>query len=138
MRCIKRIADIENVEELNDCKDELTDRFGHFPESVSNLMEIALIKSMAHEVYVTQLTYKKDKSCLKDKKPRDMITFMLYENAPFNINNIPLFLEGEGKRLKFETEGKPRFTYWLYDGETLFERIKELLEKMKVLLKERE
>ena len=134
----KRIADIENVEELNDCKDELTDRFGHFPESVSNLMEIALIKSMAHEVYVTQLTYKKDKSCLKDKKPRDMITFMLYENAPFNINNIPLFLEGEGKRLKFETEGKPRFTYWLYDGETLFERIKELLEKMKVLLKERE
>lgn len=61
-------------------------------------MEIALIKSMAHEVYVTQLTYKKDKSCLKDKKPRDMITFMLYENAPFNINNIPLFLEGEGKK----------------------------------------
>lgn len=134
----KRIADIENAAELNDCKDELCDRFGHFPESVSNLMEIALIKSMAHEVYVTQLTYKKDKSCLKDKKPRDIITFMLYENAPFNINNIPLFLNGEGKRLKFETEGKPRFTYRLYDGEMLFERIKELLEKMKVLLKESE
>lgn len=69
----KRIADIENVEELNDCKDELTDRFRAFSGIVSNLMEIALIKSMAHEVYVTQLTYKKDKSCLKDKKPRDMI-----------------------------------------------------------------
>lgn len=26
-----------------------------------------------------------------------MITFMLYENAPFNINNIPLFLEGRRK-----------------------------------------
>ena len=95
-------------------------------------------KRLQSFLHTWNLNRKKDKSCLKDKKPRDMITFMLYENAPFNINNIPLFLEGEGKRLKFETEGKPRFTYWLYDGETLFERIKELLEKMKVLLKERE
>ncbi len=134
----KRIADIENEAELNDCKDELCDRFGHYPDSVSNLMEIALIKAMAHEVYVTQLTYKRDTSGLRDKKPKDIITFMLYENAPFNINNIPIFMSGEGKHLKFDTEGKPRFIYRLQDGEELFARIKELLIKMKILLRESE
>ncbi len=130
----KRIAEIENNEELLDCQDELRDRFGHYPESVNNLMEIALIKAMAHSVYVTQVNYRKDKSCLKDKKPKEIITFKLYENAPFNINNIPKFMEGEGKRLQFESEGKPQFVYRLRKDEELFPRIKELLEKMKVLL----
>lgn len=130
----KRIADIENIYEMADCEDELKDRFGKYPEAVSNLMEIALIKGIAHSVYVTQVTHKKDKSSLKAKKPQDVITFMLYENAPYDINKIPLFLEGEGKRLSFETEGKPRFVYRLKDGEDLFTRIKELLNKMKILI----
>ena len=59
---------------------------------------------------------------------------MLYENSPFDINKIPLFLEGESKRLRFEAEGKPRFVYRLKDGENLFERIRELLGKMKSLI----
>lgn len=130
----KRIADIENEEEMSDCRDELTDRFGKYPEAVQNLMEIALIKSMAHSVYVTQVTHKKDKSGFKVKKPQDIVTFMLYENSPFDINKIPLFLEGESKRLRFEAEGKPRFVYRLKDGENLFERIRELLGKMKSLI----
>lgn len=130
----KRIADIENEEEMSDCSDELKDRFGDYPEAVQNLMEIALIKSKAHAVYVTQVTHKKDKSSLKAKKPQDVITFMLYENALIDINKIPLFLEGESKRLRFEMEGKPRITYRLKDGEDLFDRIKELLDKMKIMI----
>ena len=131
----KRIADIENEEERNDRQDELRDRFGPYPESVNNLMEIALIKAMAHEVYVTSVVYKKDKSHLRDKKPRDIIRFKLYENAPFDIIKIPSFMEGEGKRLTFVKEGKPEFVYWLRDGEDLFEKIKALLLKMKMLVR---
>ena len=35
-----------------------------------------------------------------------------------------LFLEGEGKRLKFESVGKPYFSYRLRDDDELFVRIK--------------
>ncbi len=134
----KRIADIENDEEMLDIQDELNDRFGRYPEAVANLIEIALLKAMAHKVYVTQLIYRKDRSFLKDKKPQNMVIFKLYENAPFDITKIPLFLEGEGKRLKFESVGKPYFSYRLRDDDELFVRIKELLGKMAVLLPERE
>jgi len=134
----KRISDIETMDEMSDCKDELVDRFGHFPDAVHNLMEIALIKHMAHEVYVTQVSHRKDKSSLRDKKPKDIITFMLYENAPFDITKIPAFLAEFGKRMTFVKEGKPKFVYRLADSENLFERIRELLEAMKQLIIEEE
>ena len=134
----KRIAEIENDEEKLDIQDELNDRFGRYPEAVANLIEIALLKAMAHKVYVTQLIYRKDRSFLKDKKPQNMVILKLYENAPFDITKIPLFLEGEGKRLKFESVGKPYFSYRLRDDDELLVRIKELLGKMEVLLPERE
>ena len=49
----KRISAIENEEEF-DMRDELIDRFGDIPRSVENLLTIAAIKSMAHQVYVTE------------------------------------------------------------------------------------
>lgn len=134
----KRIAEIENSEEMTDRQDELCDRFGDYPEAVNNLMEIALIKAMAHDVYVTQVIYKKDNTSLKDKKPKEIITFKIYDNAPYDLNKISEFMKGEGKRLVFETEGKPRFIYQLRDTEEVFGRIKELLNKMKMLVQEGE
>ena len=50
----KRISAIENEEEEFDMRDELIDRFGDIPRSVENLLTIAAIKSMAHQVYVTE------------------------------------------------------------------------------------
>ena len=134
----KKIADIENEEELLDIQDELKDRFGKYPETVANLMEIALLKAMAHSVYITQLIYKKDRSFMNDKKPQDMLIFKLYENAPFDINKIPLFLAEVGKRIKFESAGKPHFVYRMRKDDNLFEKTRELLEKMKMLLLEGE
>ena len=129
----KRISEIENDEEKLDVQDELRDRFGKYPEAVNNLIEIAHIKALAHNVYVSQLIYRKDRSYMKDKKPQNMLVLKLYEEAPFDINQIPLFLAGEGKRLKFESAGKPHFIYRFRDGEDVFVRTRELLEKMNML-----
>lgn len=134
----KRIADIENETELLDRQDELLDRFGDYPDSVNNLMEIALIKSMAHAVYITQVVYKKDRLNLRSNKAMDIITLIPYEKAPYNINAIALLAQKAGKSFKFDTEGKPKFVYRLTQGEDLFVRLKELLNDMKVLLNESE
>ena len=128
----KRIADIENETELLDRQDELLDRFGDYPESVGNLMQIALIKAMAHDVYITQVTYKKDRLNLNSKRTNDILMFRPYEKAPYNINNIPELLRETGMR--FDNEGKPKFVYKMSPSDELFGKVKELLDKMKSLL----
>lgn len=52
----KRVSAIENEEEELDMRDELIDRFGDIPRPVENLLTIAAVKSMAHQVYVTEVS----------------------------------------------------------------------------------
>ncbi len=42
----KKIAAIENDDDLNDIRDELTDRYGEMPKPVDNLLLISLIRAM--------------------------------------------------------------------------------------------
>lgn len=51
----KRISAIENEEEEMDMRDELIDRFGEMPRPVENLLTIASIKAIAHQVYITEV-----------------------------------------------------------------------------------
>lgn len=44
----RRIADIRSVEDSEDVKDELRDRFGELPESVLGLIDIALVRNKAN------------------------------------------------------------------------------------------
>lgn len=43
----RRIADIQNNEDADDVKDELTDRFGEIPDSVMGLIDISLLRNVA-------------------------------------------------------------------------------------------
>lgn len=51
----KKIAAIENIEEYNDIKEELEDRYSEIPESVYNLMDIAYIKSRAKLLSIEEI-----------------------------------------------------------------------------------
>ena len=57
----KRISAIETKDELEDMQDELLDRFGDLPAAVVNLLHIALLKSMAHHAYMTDVKQKGEK-----------------------------------------------------------------------------
>ncbi|MDO5154999.1 MAG: transcription-repair coupling factor [Eubacteriales bacterium] len=57
----KRISGIWTKEDYEDMLDEITDRFGDPPQAVLNLMTIAQLKAMAHEAYITSITYKNQK-----------------------------------------------------------------------------
>lgn len=52
----KRIASIDNRDAFYDTYDEIEDRYGTVPQSVSNLMEVALIKKLAGRFGIAELT----------------------------------------------------------------------------------
>lgn len=128
----KRIAGIENRNEYEDMREELMDRFGEIPKSVENLLRISLIRVAAHRLYVTELRGKNGE-----------IVLTMKEDAQILVDKIPVLLEASGNRLKFSAKGVPVFTfrYQKYgvvekDAELLMGLVEELVEQMRILLKE--
>ena len=56
MALYKRIALIQNEYDADDIADELLDRFGELPNSVENLLRIALIRATAIKLNIKQIT----------------------------------------------------------------------------------
>ena len=48
-------AGVETHAESEDMKEELLDRFGEVPKSVDNLLRIALLRVLAHDLYITEV-----------------------------------------------------------------------------------
>lgn len=111
----KRIAGIETIQESDDMREELRDRFGSVPKSVENLLRIALIRVTAHRLYITEL-----------KGGREEIRFSMRNDAKIQVEQIPVLLKKYDKHLKFVTRGTPYFLY-RYKKSGMVEKDEELL-----------
>lgn len=98
----KRIAAIESLEECDELKSELGDRFGAIPRCVENLLRISLIRTQAHNLYITEVRGKKDG-----------ITFKLHPQAQIKAENIPIVMANLGDNMRFSANGEPAFFYKL-------------------------
>lgn len=96
----KRIAAIENEEEMEDMVEELIDRFGDIPKRVMKLLEVAGLKALAHSVYVTSVEQK-----------GEQFTFTMYEKAKVHPERIPELLKSYQGDLTFRAEETPGFIY---------------------------
>ena len=56
MTLYKRIAMIRNRYDADDIADELMDRFGDMPDAVDNLLRIAIIRALAVDLGIKQIT----------------------------------------------------------------------------------
>ena len=115
-------------------QEELIDRFGDIPNSVENLLRIALLKAQAHEVYVNELQHKGAE-----------VKFSLFGKAKLAVEKIPDFLATQENRVRFVPGVNPAFIYKLKTGiaaatgtvkkkspvEQLFDQIGEVLAAMK-------
>lgn len=127
----KRIAEIENEEEFLDMQEEMLDRFGDLPNSVNNLLNIALLKSIAHSAYVIQVVHK-----------NQQVKFVMFHEAKVDLNKIPALIEKYKPQLKFVPEVNPYFVYDLKQGNknikmdtyALFETMKNILNDIKQLM----
>jgi len=90
----KRIAGIENGAEADDMQEELLDRFGTVPKSVENLLRIALIRTAAHRVYVSEL-----------KGRGEVLTIIMHPHAQVRVERLPDLLACFDRKLIFHAKG---------------------------------
>ena len=102
----KRISCITSKEEADDMKDELTDRFGNIPQSVDNLLKVAYLRTIAREVFVTDITQK-----------GQGIEFAVRQDAAYDPNKIAPFIAAQKGKVKLIPGGKPCFVYRFSQGE---------------------
>lgn len=98
----KRIAEIGSEEEFLDMQEELIDRFGELPACVNNLLNIAYIKSLAHNAFITQVVHKEDE-----------VKLVMYNKAHVYVEKIPVLVAQYKNALKFRPEANPYFIYQL-------------------------
>jgi len=129
----KRIADIGTEEEMGDIQDELTDRYGTLPKPVNNLLNIALLKAFAHNVYAVSL-----------KQEDREVTIAMYRNAKVNVEKIPELLGMFKGALRMCPGTVPSFKYNMRlergrggakpDPDEVFARVYEVLKGFSVLI----
>ena len=128
----KRIAGIEDEEEMDDMLEELIDRFGDVPRKVQQLLQIAGLKALAHSAYVTAVEQKGEE-----------FRFTMYEKAKVNPQKIPPLIQSYRGNLVFKAEAVPYFVYYKKGrnkkekDETVLELVKKLLNDIKSLLEEK-
>ena len=112
----KKISAIVNEEDQEDIRSELEDRFGPIPQVTENLLEVALMKAKAHEVFITEISGGKSE-----------FKISIYKLAPVDTYKIHWFLKSyneetqPGKRrvigesnqstLRFVAEANPYFVF---------------------------
>lgn len=103
----KRIAAIESEEELSDMKDELVDRYGSLSTPAVNLLNIALIKSMAHKIGIMEM-----KGTIEEGPSGCYKTVMkVYPKAEINTEAIPDFIDSFGGAMKLVSGSQPQFIW---------------------------
>ena len=116
------------MDEYNDIREELLDRFGKVPKSAENLLKISLIRVKAHSLYITEIRGKDGK-----------ISFTVKKDAKLNPDGV-LELFKEYKKLTFSNK-----TYQFIhpytktgliekDERTLLSQVEELLDAMELKL----
>lgn len=120
----KRIAEIETEPERDDMVDELIDRFGEPPQSVCNLLEIALLKARAHDAYITAIVEK-----------ANQIRITMFPQAKVATEKIPDLLAAYQGKLRFVPETTPYFVYQQKE-EPLLRQLSELVNEMQKIKEE--
>jgi len=128
MDIYKRIASISSKEEADDMRDELTDRFGGIPKSVENLLQVALLRVIAKDVFVTDINTK-----------GKTLEVKVLPNASFAPEKIPAFVASYKGMLRLIPGAKPVFVlrYGIGinpSGDQMLKDARKLCEDMRTIL----
>ncbi len=92
----KRIADIKNTEDVSDVIDELVDRFGDPPKSVTGLMDIALLRNRAAISGIFEITTGINGIMLKTESIREDVVKKLSDafgnDLTFAVSGSPAYI----------------------------------------------
>lgn len=112
----KRIAAIENAEDAGDVLDELIDRYGDVPKSVSSLVEVSLARVTAARLGFTRIVQQNQ-------------AVLLYAGA-FTAKHVRQALDAMPGRVVFNNGAKPYLTLKLRPGDKPMELLNKFLSAM--------
>lgn len=115
----KRIASIQDEQDVLDVEDELLDRYGDIPTPVSNLIKIAHIKTLALKCGFSSVHEK-----------NDAVMFQFIDGKYANIEVIGILMQKYKRKLLFTASNKPYISYRITDikRENFLDNIKILLQ----------
>lgn len=123
----KRIASIETLDDYLDMQDELLDRFGEMNSAVDNLLTVARVKSLAHNVYITEIKIEKQE-----------VHMQFYPKAKVNLEKLPELLEAFSPELSIRHGEEVELIYRQRKKQTdctnSLEKTLEIVERMNTLL----
>jgi transcription-repair coupling factor (superfamily II helicase) len=120
----KKIASIQIEKDYFDVQEEIEDRYGNLPYMVQNLLDIALIKALAHEMYMT-LVSEIDR----------IVVFKFKQEVNLNAEKLPEVLHDFPKILKFSGGKEPMIKAYLshVPKKEILSYIKNVLQAIKKL-----
>ncbi|MCX8129847.1 MAG: transcription-repair coupling factor [Clostridia bacterium] len=115
----KRIAAIQDEQDVIDVEDELTDRYGDLPGPVRNLLQVAYLKTLAKECGFTSVQEK-----------NDSIIFQYKSSNNVNLDVLGKLMDKYKRKLMFTASNTPYIAYKItgIGRENLIENIKILLQ----------
>ncbi len=118
----KKISAIASKEDYYNVQDELEDRYGEMPASVSNLLDIAYIKALLHSKGVTRASQKRGGTVV--------ITFK--SDAEVDVTALMGLIRDYDNRLLFTAgEGGGYLTYKIIKEKEVLKELTALAEKIK-------
>ncbi|MBQ8893502.1 MAG: transcription-repair coupling factor [Clostridia bacterium] len=118
----KKIAALSTQEDYEDMVDELCDRFSDPPESILNLMKIALLRALARSNGIMDI-----------KQKQDSVLFFVSEPQPELLSKLVHAMKG---RVLYSIGAKPYFTLRIQNRENLLEEMNHFLQTYSQLSKE--
>ena len=90
----RRIADIRTIEDSEDVKDELRDRFGDIPQSVLGLIDIALIRNRANTMGIYEIRQNENNIMLyvKEIKSPEVADLLIALNGKAMLRKQTVFI----------------------------------------------
>lgn len=121
----KRISAIETDEDMEDMIEELVDRFGDIPKKVETLLEVARLKAVAKNCYITAIEQKQEE-----------YTFRLYAKAKINPAKIPDLIARYHGDLLIRTDAEEPCFVYRKRSRNKKEKAMTPLEVVKIMLNE--
>ena len=118
LRMYKRIAGVENEDQLADVRSELEDRYGPLPGPVSNLLDAAALKILGERTGVLGI----------DRK-RDVVQIRFAENANVDAERLARFVAST-RGAQFSPGGLLKFSLKSTDAELALFQISSLLRDL--------
>ncbi|MBQ7186241.1 MAG: transcription-repair coupling factor [Ruminococcus sp.] len=109
----RRIASIVTEEDSRDVIDELIDRYGDPPASVTGLVDVALVRNTASRLGIREISQRGDK-------------VLFFISVP-EVEQISALINKYGNRLRFAEGEKPYISVQLEKGQKPLELMKEVV-----------